>query len=170
VAKIRKPFSVETIGLHTAGSCNCMVRAADTNVCGRAACSRRQREKRDAKSGELWPLGSDTRARDRGHGFWPVPTEGCCGVQTLEAVHMVARGCLVVMMQLLCAKRLALIGPYLQISCLHQDRDLTSPASDDAEGPGSTWSAVWHNLLADWESNQHDLLTMCYSTLEGGGH
>ena len=37
-----------------------------------------------------------------------------------------------------------------------QNRDLPSPASDDVhsseEGPGSTWSAVLHNILADWES------------------
>jgi hypothetical protein len=74
-----------------------MVRAVDMNVCGRAACSRRQRVKRDAKSRGFWPLGVDTRAWDRGHGFWPVPTEGRCGVQTFEAVHMVALGCLVVL-------------------------------------------------------------------------
>jgi hypothetical protein len=49
-------------GTHTAGSGNCMVRAADINVCGRAACSRRQREKRDAKSGGFWPLWIGTMA------------------------------------------------------------------------------------------------------------
>ena len=128
-------------GPHRASSGNCMVRAVDIKVCGRAACSRRQREKRDAKSGELWPLGSDTRARDRGHGFWPVPTEGCCGVQTLEAVHMVARGCLVVMMQRLCAKRFALIGPYLQTPYLHQNCDLPSPASDAVHSSGRARAA-----------------------------
>jgi hypothetical protein len=86
-------------GPHRASSGNCMVRAADINVCRRAACSRLQRGKRDAKNGGFWPPRLDTRARDLGRGFWPVgvPTEGCCGVQTFEAVHMVAGGYLVVM-------------------------------------------------------------------------
>ena len=37
-----------------------------------------------------------------------------------------------------------------------QNRDLPSPASNavhsSGESPGSTRSAAWHHLLADWES------------------
>ena len=96
-----------------------------------------------------WAFEDPDEEEPRGRGA-PSPS------RPAVTVHTVAGGCLGVMMQRLCAKRCALIGPYFQTPYLHQNCDLPSPASvavhSSGESPGSTRSAVWHNLLADWES------------------
>ena len=143
-------------GTHTAGSGNCMVRAADINVCGRAACSRRQREKRDAKNGGFWPLGLGTRAwesgarhfqsgqsfpkvavacGDRSHGSWRV-LGGDGAAALCEAVRLNWP---------VPSNSIPTSEPWSAIAGLCRRPQLRGK-------PGSTRSAVWHNLLADWES------------------
>ena len=145
-------------GPHTAGSGNCMVRAADINVCGCAACSRRQREKRDAKNGGFWPLGLGTMAWDRGLGFQfgqslPKVAVACGdrshGSWRVLGVMIGGRG--------RCRRSVCRWQTLtLTATAGYQNRDLPSPAfvavHSSGEGPGNTRSAVWHNLLADWES------------------
>ena len=145
-------------GTHTAGSGNCMVRVADINVCGRAACSRRQREKRDAKNGGFWPLGLGTRAWESGARHFQTgqsfPTVVvACGDRTHSSWRVLGgddrRG--------RCRRSVCRWQTLtLTATAGYQNRDLPSPASvavhSSGEGPGSTRSAVWHNLLADWES------------------